>query len=208
LNDVDRAHGLVHLKELMEGEAAGQPSNRKTWKNKVTWPQVGERIGYSKQRINQLVQLLKLPPDIQEDVRAGRISERDTRVYHKVQPEQQPVLHEARMAGEISQAELSQATRLLQKSPEADVQGVLEQVRRGESSKEPAFDSSFKGRRFRYPGGNDPLYRANAGRIEQARVQLAALEWEGLNAAGRQQLAEMLDELRQEVEGVIEAILH
>lgn len=208
LNDVDRAKGLVHLKQLMEAETAGQASNRKTWKNRVTWPQVGERIGYSKQRIDQLVKLLKLPPDIQEDVRAGRISERDTRVYHKVRPEQQPVLHEARKRGEISQAELSQAARLLQADPTADVQAVLEQVRRDEPSKEPAFDSSFKGRRFRYPGGNDPLFRANAGRIEQARAQLVALEWEGLNAAGRQELAEMLGELRREVEAVIEAISH
>jgi ParB family transcriptional regulator, chromosome partitioning protein len=208
LNDVDRANGLVHLKQLMETEAAGQVSNRKTWKNKVTWPQVGERIGYSKQRINQLVQLLKLPPDIQEDVRAGRISERDTRVYHKVQPEQQPVLHQARKTGQISQAELSQAARLLQENPTADPQAILEQVRRGEPSKEPSFDSSFKGRPFRFPGGNDPLFRANAGRIEQARVQLAALEWEGLNTAGRQQLAALLHELRQEVEAIIEALSH
>ena len=208
LNDVDRAHGLVHLKQLMEGEAAGQPSTRKTWKNQVTWPQVGERIGYSKQRINQLVKLLKLPPDIQEDVRAGLVSERDTRAYHDLEPNQQQELHEARKTGKIAQAELTQAARLLREQPTADPKAIIEQVRQGESRKEQSFGYSFKGRPFRFPGGNDPLFRANAGRIEQARVQLAALEWEGLNAAGRQELAEMLAEVRQEVDEIIEAMSH
>ena len=92
LNDVDRAAGLLRLKEVMqmemdaaitsapETDGSGQPST--PWARTITWAKVGKRLGYTRQRIHQLIRLLDLPKDIKEDVRLGRLSERETRVYH------------------------------------------------------------------------------------------------------------------------------
>ncbi|UCC53583.1 MAG: ParB/RepB/Spo0J family partition protein, partial [Anaerolineaceae bacterium] len=85
LNDVDRAAGMIRLRDLLQEEldharAEGVPSD-KPWAKKVTWAKVGERLGYSRQRIHQLIKLLDLPDEIKEAVRDGKLTERDTRVY-------------------------------------------------------------------------------------------------------------------------------
>jgi ParB/RepB/Spo0J family partition protein len=201
LNDVDRAAGLVHLKQLMEGEAVGQPakSGRKTWKNQVTWPQVGERLGYSRQRINQLVQLLKLPPDIQEEVRQGRLSERDSRVYQGLEPGQQRELHAAYTAGELTRPTLQQAARLLKNAPSTPVATAIHQSKQ---TNEPLLDILFDN------GTDDPadLYQENADHIAQAHHHLLALDWQSLTAAERKSLAADLAHLHQQLTLLIEAL--
>ncbi len=84
LNDVDRAYGMVRLRDLMqaelnaqlaEGLVEGKPHSRT-----MSWAKVSERLGFTRQRASQLIQLLDLPEEIKDGVREGRISERDTRI--------------------------------------------------------------------------------------------------------------------------------
>jgi ParB family transcriptional regulator, chromosome partitioning protein len=197
LNDVDRAKGLVHLKQLMEEEAAVTPSvsSRKTWKNQVTWPQVGERLGYSRQRIGQLVQLLKLPADIQEDVRQGKLSERDSRILQGLEPAQQRELHAAYTSGEMNRPTLEQTARRLKNKPATP-------TTRSKSSDEPLFDILFDDAQ----PDSAALYQENAAHIAQAEHHLLALDWQELAAAERKALAADLNHLHQQLTILIKAI--
>lgn len=129
LNDIDRAAGLVRLRDLMQEELnkardEGQQTDT-PWGTKMTWAKVGERLGYSRQRINQLTNLLKLPDEIQDDVRDGRIRERDTRIYQGLKPSQQRALHSARAAGDIDDGEAKKIAQMLKANPDMTVyQGV------------------------------------------------------------------------------------
>ncbi len=125
LNDIDRAAGLIRLRELMQEELdkareAGQQTDT-PWGTKITWAKVGERLGYSRQRINQLTNLLKLPDEIQDDVRDGRIRERDTRIYQGLKPSQQRALHNARAVGDITDDEVKQIAKMLKMNPDLTV---------------------------------------------------------------------------------------
>ena len=69
LNDVDRAAALLRLRKLMQEEvdatrrdrgAGGGEVKDEPWAGKVTWAKVGGRLGYSRQRIHQLIQLCLL----------------------------------------------------------------------------------------------------------------------------------------------------
>ncbi|MGD8856622.1 MAG: ParB/RepB/Spo0J family partition protein, partial [Chloroflexota bacterium] len=87
LNDVDRAAGLLRMRELMQVELDARPDDQEDksastpWSKTVTWAKVGKRLGMTRQRIHQLIRLLDLPKIIKDDVRNGKLSERDTRVY-------------------------------------------------------------------------------------------------------------------------------
>ena len=130
LNDVDRAAALLRLRKLMQEEvdatrrdrgAGGGEVKDEPWAGKVTWAKVGGRLGYSRQRIHQLIQLLDLPEEIKDAVRGGVLSERDTRVYQGLTAVQQRSLHRARMAGELSQADVRPIARLLREAPDMTV---------------------------------------------------------------------------------------
>src|SRR5690606_4830073 len=88
---------------------------------KVSWAKVGQRLGYSRQRIHQLIQLLNLPDEIKGDVRDGRISERDTRIYQGLKPSQQRALHKARLAGDVTLDEVKDIARILKENPDRTV---------------------------------------------------------------------------------------
>ncbi len=130
LNDVDRAAALLRLRKLMQEEldsarrdrgGAGGPTKDEPWAGKVTWSKVGGRLGYSRQRIHQLIQLLDLPDEIKDAVRDGALSERDTRVYQGLTAVQQRALHRARMAGEMDAGDVRAIARLLREAPEMSV---------------------------------------------------------------------------------------
>ncbi len=132
LNDVDRAAGLLRLRDLMQEELDRArdehvPSDQ-PWGNQITWSKVGTRLGYSRQRIHQLIQLLNLPDEIKEDVRDGRISERDTRMYQGLKPSQQRALHKARLAGDVSLAEAKEVARVLKSNPDKTVYQTIKEM--------------------------------------------------------------------------------
>ena len=148
LNDVDRAAGLLRLRHLLQEELTAAkleeiPSDR-PWARKMTWAKVGKRLGYSRQRIHQLIQLLKLPDEIKNDVRSGVLSERDTRVYQGLKQSHQRSLHHARMAGDLSHTETRRVARYLKATPEQTVPDAIHIIRLPSPPSEQLFDSSFE----------------------------------------------------------------
>lgn len=148
LNDVDRAAGLLRLRDLMQNELDTARDEGITsdepWGNKISWAKVGKRLGYSRQRIHQLIKLLDLPDEIQEDIRGGVLSERDTRIYQGLKPSQQRALHKARLAGDLSPAEVKEVARYLKDNPDKTVYQTIRELQElaelAEEPLDPAFD--------------------------------------------------------------------
>lgn len=132
LNDVDRAAGLLRLRDLMQTEldAAQEEgvSSEEPWGTKISWAKVGKRLGYSRQRIHQLIKLLDLPDEIKDDVRDGVLSERDTRIYQGLKPSQQRALHKARLAGDLSSAEVKDVAAYLKAHPDKTVYQTIREL--------------------------------------------------------------------------------
>ena len=129
LNDVDRAAGMIRLRDLLQEELDRAreediPSDT-PWATKITWAKVGERMGYSRQRIHQLIKLLDLPDEIKEAVREGQLTERDTRIYQGLKPSQQRALYRAWAAGDITDKEVREIARLLKDLPQLTVHKAI-----------------------------------------------------------------------------------
>lgn len=133
LNDVDRAKSLVRLKLLMEEELARAKAENiassEPWGKTVTWSKVGERLGYSRQRVSQLTNVLKLDDEIQGDIESGALSERETRVYQGLTHSQMRALHREHQAGAISDAERKQIARSLKGKPDITVASQIRRMR-------------------------------------------------------------------------------
>jgi ParB family chromosome partitioning protein len=126
LNDVDRARALVGLRDQMQNERDAQleaqapiASDKATWKTRVTWAEVGERVGLSRARMSQLRALLDLPDEIREDVRFGILTEYDTRAYRGLSSEQQRELHKAWREEGLTGDEVKQAATILKAEAKA-----------------------------------------------------------------------------------------
>ncbi|MFN2190270.1 MAG: ParB/RepB/Spo0J family partition protein [Candidatus Promineifilaceae bacterium] len=155
LNDVDRAAGLLRLKEVMQMEmnasitdpARGEGNGGKSmpWSKTVTWAKVGKRLGYTRQRIHQLIRLLDLPNDIKDDVRHGRLSERETRVYHGLRKNQQTALHRARYRENLSQAEVRSVARQLKEDPSESVSQAIIIIRSPQPQEEAVYETDTAG---------------------------------------------------------------
>jgi ParB family chromosome partitioning protein len=155
LNDVDRAAGLLRLKEVMQQEmevalteeaATAADGERHTpWSRTITWAKVGKRLGYTRQRIHQLIRLLDLPNEIKEDVREGKLSERETRVYHGLRKRHQEALHKARYRENLSQSEVRSVARHLKEEPATSVGKAIDEVRNPPPQDEQEFEPSFEG---------------------------------------------------------------
>jgi len=148
LNDVDRAAGLLRLRDLLQEEltaakAEDVPADH-PWSRKITWAKVGKRLGYSRQRIHQLIQLLKLPDEIKEDVRNGALTERDTRLYQGLKLSHQRALHRARMAGDLTQAEVRRIARFLKETPQQTLSDAIHLIRQPAPRNEQEFELSFR----------------------------------------------------------------
>lgn len=219
LNDVDRAAALLRLRELLQEEldAGGPVSSGEPWAGKVTWAKVGARLGYSRQRIHQLIKLLDLPDEIKEAVRSGDLSERDTRVYQQLTQAQQRALHRARMAGDLERNEVRDVARLLREAPTLTVSQALRLVRR-ESSDLPGDDGPLPARRPYQPDDDayeqDDLARqgvvpARAGRpssierLDWVRGHLARVDRRGLTPAERKEMVRLLYLIEQDVRSLL-----
>lgn len=240
LNDVDRAAGLLHLRELMEQELASAtavPADEKNgdsgdrpWDHTVTWAKVGKRLGYSRQRIHQLIQLLKLPEEIKEAVRQGSLSERETRIYQGLNQMQQRTLHQVRMAGELSPSELKQVVQQLKQEPSRQIVEIIELVRLpAEPSDERVFFSTLGQPGKDVGEGTGPAIAAppvlpapdpgwsekqgggrknalNINRVHWARDHLSRIQWHGLGEAERRELLNVLLRLQQDIATVVESL--
>ncbi len=98
LNAVDRARTLLKLKQSSKG---------------LRWNDIAADLGLSRQSINNLVALLKLPQDIQDDIRAGHLSEKHARALRQLEGPEQQALSQQIKSGQISgEAALAQARSL------------------------------------------------------------------------------------------------
>lgn len=152
LNDVDRAYGMVRLRDLMqaeldaqvaEGLVAGKPHARS-----VSWAKVSERLGFTRQRASQLIQLLDLPEEVKDAVRAGTLSERDTRILRGLRPSQQRALLRALEAGDVDQRQYRQVARFLKnEAPDLTVHEALRILEKPlpplRAISEPSFGTPF-----------------------------------------------------------------
>jgi ParB family chromosome partitioning protein len=221
LNDVDRAAGLVRLKELLREEIEAEAAEREEatpWAGQMTWAKVGKRLGYSRQRIHQLIQLLKLPDEIKEAVREGRLSERDTRIYQGLRVIQQRELHQARMAGRVTPREMGRVARQLKERPDKSVTIALEEVRHtaeaeDEPSGEPPFETLLGSPAVR-PVPERRLETTlaprrnaqNINRVHWARDHLSRIQAQGLAAGDQRELRTVLAKLREELDGLLAAL--
>jgi ParB family chromosome partitioning protein len=229
LNDVDRAAGLLRLRDLLQDELDKVRENGDTteqpWGNKVSWSKVGQRLGFSRQRIHQLIQLLNLPDEIKEDVRDGRISERDTRIYQGLKPSQQRALHKARVAGDITAEEAKDAARLLKENPDRTVYQTIRALREptepfviwdvsGEtadhtttadtSTPDPSLAAESD---EQLPDMSASLTRVtNTMRLSYVRQHLARIQRQGLANKERAEVIRLLRLIEREVQSLLAAL--
>lgn len=237
LNDVDRAASLLRLRKLMQEEVdavrrergkTGVATKDEPWAGKVTWAKVGGRLGYSRQRIHQLIQLLDLPDEIKDAVRDGVLSERDTRVYQGLTAIQQRALHRARMARDLEPGEVRQVSRLLREAPEMSVAAAIRLLRTtdggrhttaGTSTGSPApllprtpADEEDTPTGERRHGDGPSILPARSGaptaidRLDYIRGHLARVDRHGLTAAERREMLRLLTLIQEDVASLLSAL--
>lgn len=98
LNAIDRAAALRALKSQL---------------NDATWDQVAEAVGIRRSRLFQLLGTEKLPEQVQDDIRAGRLSEKQSRALQGLPPGHQAALREAIIERELSAEDAMRLARRL-----------------------------------------------------------------------------------------------
>jgi ParB family chromosome partitioning protein len=235
LNDVDRAAGLLGLRELMQSELAAaddgdDAANSVPWAKTISWAKVGNRLGMSRQRINQLIKLLDLPSEIREDVRSGRLSERETRIYQGLNKRQQRDLHKARYQQNLSPAEIKGIVQLLKSDQEMAVSQAIRIARRPEKSSdlEPPFETSFEeiAARPPVPAREDESLKplrsqpwtegsilpprttrpTSIDRLDWIRGHLARIQRQDLSPAERREIVRLLTLIQQDIASLLTAL--
>ena len=105
LNAVDRAAALRALKTQL-GDAP--------------WEAVAETVGIRRSRLFQLLGTEKLPERVREDIRAGRLSEKQSRALQGLPTAHQEALHDAIIRYELSAEEAMRTARALKRAGLAD----------------------------------------------------------------------------------------
>lgn len=111
LNPVDRAEALKVLRERL---------------GLRSWQAVGEKIGIGRRRVYQLLATTELPEEIQADLRAGVLSEKDSRLYQGLAEDQQLALHHLYRQQKWGHEQLKELVDEVKRNPELSVQEVLE----------------------------------------------------------------------------------
>ncbi len=98
LNAVDRAVALRALKQQMDD---------------TPWENVAAAVGIRRSRLFQLLGTEKLPGAIQDDIRSGRLSEKQSRALQGLSPEAQMALRDSILADDLSAGEAMRLARAL-----------------------------------------------------------------------------------------------
>lgn len=234
LNDLDRAMGIIRLRKLMQEEVDAaqteQVASDEPWGTRVTWAKVGKRLGYSRQRIHQLTNLLELIEEIQEAIREGVLSERDSRVYHKLEPEQQQALFRAHMLGELDYREVREVAQRLRENPDTSVAHTIrilrqpppEPIQEEEEGEETAVSLAQSPSPTRLqplpiphpiddwpetlapPRGNSPN---GVERLGWVRMHLSKVQRQKLSAQERHEMLRLLQLIEQDVASLIAVLL-
>ncbi len=101
LNAVDRAGALRALKSQL-GDAP--------------WEAVAETVGIRRSRLFQLLGTEKLPDSVRDDIRGGRISEKQSRALQGLVPRHQEALRDAIIAHDLSAEEAMRYARELKRA--------------------------------------------------------------------------------------------
>jgi len=130
LNAVDRAAALRALKVQL-GDAP--------------WELVAEMVGIRRSRLFQLLGTEKLPEDVQDDIRGGRLSEKQSRALQGLPNGQQAALRDAIVHGDLPAEEGLRLARELKKSCIDDdfdaARVVIERARQPTARHEATADS-------------------------------------------------------------------
>lgn len=129
LNPIDRAEALKVLREKL---------------GLRSWEAVGEKLGISRRRVYQLLATTELPEAIQADIRAGVLSEKDSRLYKGLSEEQQLGLHRLYREKGWGQEALREAVAEIKRHPELSLEQVLDQLRGRRGKKGAAGKGSRK----------------------------------------------------------------
>lgn len=103
LNAVDRAAALRALKAQMED---------------ASWEQVAEAVGIRRSRLFQLLGTEKLPETVQDEIRAGRLSEKQSRVLQGLPEGPQQALARLIVDERLGQGEAQRLARAVRDDPE------------------------------------------------------------------------------------------
>jgi len=109
LNAVDRAAALRTLK----GQLGDPP-----------WEQVAEAVGIRRSRLFQLLGTEKLPPAAREDIRAGRLSEKQSRALQSLSPARQEALRERILADDLGAGEATALARHLKQTSASEPEDI------------------------------------------------------------------------------------
>ena len=208
LNDVDRAAGLLRLRDLLQEELLAQEPDlmdtQQPWASKVTWAKVGKRLGYSRQRIHQLIQLLKLPEEIKDAVREGTLSERDTRIYQGLRTPHQRELHQVRIEEELDNKVVREIVKRLKETPDKSVPQVLQEI----SEPPPSFAIETGPKAAAPPPSystpSPPLpasrrHTPNIYRLYWAHNHITLFNSQGLNDEEKATVLKVLDLIEQDI---------
>ncbi|CAN5588358.1 hypothetical protein BH23CHL5_BH23CHL5_20250 [soil metagenome] len=123
LNAVDRAGALRALKIQM---------------NDAPWEDVADAVSLKRSRLFQLLGTAKLPESIQDDIRSGRLSEKQSRALHGLTPAMQIALRDAIVAEGLNAAQAQSLSRALKTSGVADTPEAIalkiQEIRAGDAS--------------------------------------------------------------------------
>ncbi|MDQ3514898.1 MAG: ParB/RepB/Spo0J family partition protein [Chloroflexota bacterium] len=139
LNAIDRAAALRALKVRL---------------GDVAWEQVAEAVGIRRSRLFQLLGTEKLPEAAQDDIRTGRLSEKQSRALHGLDPIPQEALRTELVSGSMPAEEAMRVARELR----------AEEVLIADMDQAMAKIASLRGRERGSRGGES----ARAGKGDQA----------------------------------------
>src|SRR5215216_5074333 len=101
LNAVDRAAALRTLKTQL---------------NDAPWDDVAEMVGIRRSRLFQLIGTEKLPEQVRDDIRGGRLSEKQSRALQGLPPVQQEALREVMLERDLSAEQAMGIARALKRA--------------------------------------------------------------------------------------------
>jgi ParB-like chromosome segregation protein Spo0J len=181
----------------MQDELNAEAESRgdKPWGSKVTWAKVGGRMGLSRQRIHQLIQLLRLPEEIREAVRSGTLSERDARLYQGLEYEQQADLFQAVALGRITTQEAKKVSTQIKRGQSKSVESAIRALQSGEISQTKP-----------KPPRRTLIDRGNQSRLEQAQALLAHVRLTGLDSAETEITHRLLQDIAEQVDKMLRAL--
>uniref|UniRef100_A0A831TDN7 ParB/RepB/Spo0J family partition protein n=1 Tax=Thermorudis peleae TaxID=1382356 RepID=A0A831TDN7_9BACT len=178
LNALDRAAALRRLKRQM-GDAP--------------WEQVAEAVGIKRSRLFQLLSTEKLPEPVQAEIRAGRLSEKQSRPLHGLPERAQAALAELIVEEGLEQREIERLARALRAAPElAQLPAEALRARLRELTRAAVSRAVTSSRR-----GSRRVSRASelVTALERLRQLLEGIDPGSLDAAERQVIAEAMQRL-------------